>query len=67
MYRPRLNKQEYKFVRGSGNRVLVIGDLHEPFTKVGYLQFCKSIYKKYNCNKVIFIGDCIDASLFQLS
>ena len=40
--------------------VLVIGDLHEPFTLDGYLEFCKKTYKKYNCNKVVFIGDVID-------
>jgi len=45
---------------GKEFRVLVIGDLHEPFTLVGYLAFCKSIYKKYKCNKVVFIGDILD-------
>jgi hypothetical protein len=40
--------------------VLVVGDLHEPFTLDGYLEFCKKTYKKYNCNKVVFIGDVID-------
>lgn len=42
------------------NRVLVIGDLHCPFEKEGYLEFCKEQYKKWKCNKVIFIGDIID-------
>ena len=42
------------------NRVLVIGDLHEPFCLDGYLDFCKKIYKEQNCNKVVFIGDVID-------
>lgn len=41
-------------------RVLVIGDLHEPFCLDGYLKFCKDTYKKYNCNHVVFIGDVID-------
>lgn len=41
-------------------RVLVIGDLHAPFIREGYLDFCKNIYKKYNCNEVVFIGDLID-------
>lgn len=40
--------------------VLVIGDPHIPFIKEGYLQFCKSIYEKYNCSKVIIIGDLLD-------
>ena len=59
-FRPRLNKYEYNLIRGEGNRVLVIGDLHEPFTRSSYLGFCKAMYKKYNCNKVVFIGDILD-------
>ena len=42
------------------SRILVIGDLHEPFCLDGYLDFCKGIFKKYNCNHVVFIGDVID-------
>jgi predicted phosphodiesterase len=41
-------------------RVLVIGDLHLPYSRKGYLQFCKDIYKKYNCNTTLFIGDVVD-------
>ena len=40
--------------------VLVIGDLHEPFTLKSYLAFCKEVYDKYKCNQVVFIGDIID-------
>ncbi|MBN1683740.1 metallophosphoesterase [Candidatus Bathyarchaeota archaeon] len=40
--------------------VLVIGDLHSPFIKYGYLEFCKEIQKKYNTEKTVFIGDIID-------
>lgn len=51
------------------NRVLVIGDLHEPFTLDGYLEFCLEIKTKYQCNKTVFIGDSIDmhASSFHES
>ena len=42
------------------NNVLVIGDIHAPFERKEYLQFCKDQYKKHNCNKVVFIGDIID-------
>ena len=42
------------------NNVLVIGDLHNPATHPKYLQLCKDVYKKYNCNKVVFIGDIVD-------
>ena len=40
--------------------ILIIPDPHAPFVKSGYLEFCKSIYDKYNCNKVIFTGDLVD-------
>lgn len=40
--------------------ILVIGDLHEPFSLDGYREFCKKQYETYNCNQVIFIGDIID-------
>jgi hypothetical protein len=52
-------KSEVANVSGK-NRVLVIGDLHEPFCLESYLDFCKKTYKKHNCNKVVFIGDIID-------
>lgn len=42
------------------SRILVVGDLHAPFTREGYLEFCQDIYRKYDCNEVIFIGDLID-------
>jgi len=44
----------------SGKNVLVIGDLHLPFTLDGYLEHCIKVYKKYNCDTVIFIGDILD-------
>ena len=42
------------------NNILVVGDLHSPFIKRGYLNHCIQIYYKYNCNEVVFIGDIID-------
>jgi len=41
-------------------KILVIGDLHEPFCLKGYLEHCVNTYKKHNCNEVVFIGDIID-------
>ena len=41
-------------------RILVIGDLHEPFCLDGYLKFCKETFIEYQCNQVVFIGDVID-------
>ena len=40
--------------------VLVVGDLHLPFTLEGYLEHCIKVYKKYNCDTVVFIGDILD-------
>jgi len=40
--------------------VLVIGDIHLPFSLDGYLEHCKKAYKEYDCNEVVFIGDIID-------
>lgn len=61
--RPRLKegkKMSYlKSVRDV-ERVLAIGDTHEPFTLEGYLEFCINTYYEYNCNRVIFTGDLID-------
>ena len=41
-------------------RVLVIGDLHCPFSLDKYLDFVKGLKKKYNTNETVFIGDVID-------
>lgn len=41
-------------------KVLVIGDLHEPFCLDGYLEFCKSKKRKLKPDKIVFIGDIID-------
>jgi len=62
-FRPRLRgnvKKAYENITKEESRVLVIGDLHEPFCLDGYLNFCKTQYKIHNCNKVVFIGDIID-------
>ena len=66
-YRPRLTESEYDLIKtnrknnGEGyNNVLVIGDLHEPFSLNKYLEFCISKYDEYDCTEVVFIGDVID-------
>jgi predicted phosphodiesterase len=41
-------------------KVLCIGDIHAPYNRPNYLQFCQDIYYKYDCNKVVFIGDVVD-------
>ena len=61
--RPRLygNKlAAYNHINKKESRILVIGDLHEPFCLDGYLEHCKETYKNYNCNQTICVGDVID-------
>ena len=48
------------YLVGNPNNILIIGDLHAPFTLPKYLEFCLEQQKKYQCGKVIFIGDIID-------
>ena len=62
-FRPRLRgnkKAAFDNLTKKERRILVIGDLHAPFTLEGYLDFCVDMYAIYNCNQVIFIGDIID-------
>ena len=61
--RPRLKGNKliaYNNLTKRESRILVIGDLHCPFELEEYFDFCVDTYKKYNCNKVIFIGDLVD-------
>ena len=48
------------YLNGDPNNVLVIGDPHEPFTKEGYLEFCRKIQEDYDCGTVVHIGDAVD-------
>jgi hypothetical protein len=41
-------------------RVLVCGDIHEPVSHPGYLQFCLDLYDQWSCDTVVFIGDVAD-------
>ena len=61
--RPRLRGNRLKAFQSitkEERRILVIGDLHAPFTLDGYFEHCKETYANYNCNQVVFIGDIID-------
>ena len=47
--RPRINgnkKAAYENITKKETRVLVIGDLHEPFCLDGYLEHCQETYAK---------------------
>ena len=61
--RPRLSgnrRTAYDNLTKNERRILIIGDLHCPFELKGYHQHCLDTYAKFNCNQVIFIGDCLD-------
>lgn len=45
---------------GNPDNILVIGDLHAPFTLPKYLKFCREQQEIHDCGTVIFIGDIID-------
>ena len=42
------------------NNILVISDMHEPFCKKGYLEHCIAIKDKYQCGRIVLIGDEVD-------
>ena len=42
------------------SHVLVIGDTHEPFCRRDYLDFCVDTARRYNCSKVVHVGDVVD-------
>ena len=61
--RPRLHGNRFRAFQSitkEERRILVVGDLHAPFTLDGYFEFCQQTYANYNCNQVVFIGDIID-------
>ncbi len=61
--RPRMNKAEYNAYldwKKANDNVLIIGDLHTPFAKEGYLDHCKRIRDKYKCETIVLIGDITD-------
>ena len=42
------------------SKILIVGDTHEPAGHPLYRRFCKYIYNKHKCDKVIHIGDIVD-------
>lgn len=43
-----------------GYRVLVIGDTHCPGMRPDYPDFLMDVYRKWDCNRVVHIGDLVD-------
>lgn len=52
--------RQHRAKSDESERVLVVGDLHAPFIKRGYLGHCMEVAAKYDVNRVILIGDVID-------
>jgi len=48
------------YTKGKKENVLVIGDPHEPFTREGYMLFCREQQEKYECGTIVNIGDQVD-------
>lgn len=53
---------DFKPYKGDPNNILIIGDTHIPYQHPDYLKFVIDIQKKWNCGKVIHIGDLVDFS-----
>lgn len=59
--KPKQNNLPKPYLNGDPTNILVIGDIHEPFSLEGYLEFCREKQEEYNCGTVVFIGDVIDS------
>ena len=62
-FRPRLFgqvKEMYQNWTKEESRILIIGDTHCPFDLDTYLDFLVDTYNRFNCNRVIHIGDEAD-------
>lgn len=42
------------------SRVLIIGDTHCPVMLDGYVEFLQTTYDRFNCDRVVHIGDVVD-------
>jgi len=63
--RPRLygnRLKAFKHLTSDEERILVIGDLHCPFDHKDALRHALDTQAKYNCSRVVFIGDVLDSS-----
>ena len=45
--------------------VLIISDTHFPWNHPNYLEFCKETYERFNCDRIVHIGDVVDAYAFS--
>lgn len=62
-FRPRIRgqiKEMFNYWTKKESRLLIIGDTHCPFDLDTYIDFLVDTYNKYNCNRVVHIGDEAD-------
>lgn len=62
---PRKKKNLPLPFKGNPKNVLVVGDIHLPFSREGYLEFCHSMQVKHNAGTIIIIGDEVDLCAFS--
>lgn len=49
------------YTKGKKGNRLIIGDLHAPFIRQGYLEWCRTQQERWGCEEeVIMIGDIVD-------
>jgi hypothetical protein len=53
-------RSERPLVETNVGRVGIVGDIHEPFSVEGYLEFCYNTFVAWGVTRVVMIGDCID-------
>lgn len=55
------NKSNVNIIKSiNSNNTLILPDLHFPFEKQGILDHCVKMKEKYNCSRIICIGDEVD-------
>ncbi len=55
-----MKKKKQSKKRLNPDNILIIPDLHLPFTLKGFRNHCKRTQLKYNCGIVMFLGDVVD-------
>src|SRR5689334_7460362 len=52
------------YLNGNPDNILVIGDTHFPFCKSGYLSFVREQQERFDCGRIVHIGDeCDNAAM----
>lgn len=49
-----------KHIENDAGNVLIVGDIHEPFSVEGYAEWCRETADRWGADRVVFIGDIVD-------